>query len=293
AFSDGASAPRLLVAVRLADGDVRTLPADSFGDATEGRFSPDGRQLAFTVIGEGYWQLRMASLDVGGERVLQEGTTTWQEGADPPFLPLPLAWTPAGVLVQEVLWGTDAPPRGVALVAPADGAVTARVAVEHLAAYPSPDGARVALVTGIAPIADQPRQGVVVAELPSGRLHDLAAEAPQLVKALHFSPDERRVLYSLSARYDSPVTTLRTMRLEGAGAQAVDFGVSGFRLALRDIAWADDGTPLVLVSNLEAGRVELHALPLDSFDATGLRPLGEFPRPTDEHADVRILYVPR
>jgi hypothetical protein len=298
AFSDSASTPRRLVVLTVTGGEgeqprVAMFPQDGSGDATEGVFAPDGGSVAYTLLGEGTWQLRVADLESGAEQVIGEGPTVAHGAGELPRVPLPVSWTPAGILVQRALWGTDAPLQGVALIEPQSGAVLSEVEAEHLGASSSPDGGWVALVTGIAPIADAPRQGVQVLDVASGVMREVLPESSQFVKGVRWSPDGRLLLVSTSQSWEDPVTRLRVMNADGGNEQVVDFGVRGFWLDLRDIAWADSQTPLVLVSNLQERRVELHALPVTSFDATGLRPLGEFPQPDDVRETIAILYVPR
>lgn len=296
AFSDSASTPRRLVvlnvAVETGEPEVITLPPDEPGDATEGVFAPDSAAIAYTLLGVDTWQLRVADLRSGAERTLAEGPTVAQGPGHLPLVPLPVAWTPAGLIVQRVLWATDAPAQAVALIDPLDGALRAEVAIEHLAIAPAPGGTQVALVTGIAPIGEAPRQGVRVVDLQSGAERELLPEQSAQVRGVRWSPDGAMVLVSSGTTWNDPVTSLRVMNADGSGEQVVEFGAQGLALELRDIAWADEQTPLVLVLDQQAGQVQLHALPVTSFDASGLRLLGEFPAPENAGETVDILYVP-
>jgi hypothetical protein len=129
---------------------------------------------------------------------------------------------------------------------------------------------------------------ISVLDVASGDEISIVPEQPGFVKALHWSPDGALLLYAMSESYETPVTSVVALNADGTNAQQVDFGVPGFELAFHDLGWLDAQTPLVLVAS--GAQVELHALPLSSFDATGLRPIGAFPAPADQQG--QILYVP-
>jgi Tol biopolymer transport system component len=203
----------------------------------------------------------------------------------------PLAWTPAGLVVERIFWATDAPPQELIVVDPTDGSVQSLRNASHLQAVPSPDGSKVALVKGEVPIGGTPAFEIAILDIASGNETTIVLSRQGLVKALRWSPDGARLLYAMSETYDTLVTSVVALDADGSNQQQVDFGATGFELAVHDLAWRDAETPLVLVTN-QMGQIELNALPLDSFDATGLQSLGTFEGDAGDQAP-QILYVPR
>jgi hypothetical protein len=203
----------------------------------------------------------------------------------------PLGWTPAGLVVERIFWATDAPPQELIVVDPTDGSVQSLRNASHLQAVPSPDGSKVALVKGEVPIGGTPAFEIAILDIASGNETTIVLSRQGLVKALRWSPDGARLLYAMSETYDTLVTSVVALDADGSNQQQVDFGATGFELAVHDLAWRDAETPLVLVTN-QMGQIELNALPLDSFDATGLQSLGTFEGDAGDQAP-QILYVPR
>ena len=81
------------------------------------------------------------------------------------------------------------------------------------------------------------------------------------------------------------------LNADGTNEQRVDFGVKGLELKIHDLAWQDSKTALVLIAD-QNGKIELNALPISSFDPTGLRPLAAFGKQAADQVS-QILYVPR
>jgi hypothetical protein len=266
-------------------GSTQTLPQSRDVHPVGFEFSPDGSALAYALTNGQTWQLQTLDIRSGAVRTLQEGATIVAEQQG---ILAPLAWTPAGVLAERIFWATDAPPQELVLVNPSDGSLRSLREDAHLRAVASPDGAKVALVTGLVPIGETPKFMISVLDVASGNEISIVPEQPGFVKALHWSPDGALLLYAMSESYETSITSVVALNADGTNAQQVDFGVQGFELAFHDLGWLDAQTPLVLVAS--GAQVELHALPLNSFDATGLRPIGTFPAPADQQA--QLLYVP-
>ena len=270
-------------------GGARALPDGRDIHPVGFSFSPDSRSLAFTLTDGQTWQLQVLDLAGGDVRTLMEGASL-PTGDRPSLTPRPLAWTVDGLIVDRILWASDAPPADLAIIDPADGSERVLHEGQHIEAIATADGAKIALVTGELRIGEPPSVAIKVLDVGSGGATEIAPTQQGLVKTLRWSPDGTKLLYALSEDYSSPVTSVIAVNADGSNPQRVDFGVQGFELAVHDLAWRDATTPLVLLTN-QAGQVELDALPVDAFDATGLRPLGEFGEPVEGQIP-QILYVP-
>lgn len=253
-------------------------------------FSPDGRTLAVTLIDGQNWRLQTIDVRSGATQTLREGSSL-PTGDGPSLTPRPLVWTPAGLIVDRIVWASDAPPAGLDLIDMADGSQRALHEGQHIQAIPTADGAKVALVTGELRIGEPPSVAITVLDLNSGNATEIVPLQQGLVRALRWSPDSAKVLYALSDDYSSPVASVIAVNADGSNVQRVDFGATGFEQVAHDLAWRDATTALVLVTN-QMAQVELSALPLDSFDVNGLQPLGHFGAPAQDQMP-QLLYVPR
>jgi hypothetical protein len=253
-------------------------------------FSPDGRTLAATFIDGQSWRLRTIDVRSGAAQTLREGSSL-PTGDGPSLTPRPLIWTPDGLIADRIVWASDAPPSGLDLISLADGSVRALYEGQHIQAIPTADGTKVALVTGELRIGEPPTAAIKVLDLGSGSETEIAPTQQGLVRALRWSPDRVKLLYALSDDYSSPVASVVAVDADGSNARRVDFGAAGFEVVVHDLAWRDAATALMLVTN-QMGQVELNALPLASFDVTGLRPLAAFGQPSEGQVP-QIVYVPR
>jgi dipeptidyl aminopeptidase/acylaminoacyl peptidase len=227
----------------------------------------------------------------GEQRVLQEGSMMASADAIP--LPMvPVGWTDAGLFVERILYASDAPPRDLTLVNIESAEATPLREDSHLQVIPSPDGSSVAVIVGVLPIGQQPRAAILLLDIANGDERELVPEQAALIRALRWSPDSAQIAYAAAANYESSETVVGVMNADGSNLQTVEFGVPGFGYRVRDLAWQDSSTPLVLLVNDE-GKLELHALPISSFDATGLRPLATFDAEPTGAPPAQILYAPR
>ncbi len=272
-------------------GSVWALPEGREIQPVGFSFSPNGRALAFTLTDSQRWRLQVLDIPSGGVRTLQEGLASSQPQSELATAPRPLAWTLIGLIVDRVLWGSDATPLGIALVGPADGSVQALSDTAHLRAIPAPDGTKVALVVGEVPIGGTPMAQITILDIASGHETVITPLKQGFVKALHWSPDGTMLLYATSEAYESLVTSVSVLNADGTNEQRVDFGVKGLELKVHDLAWQDSKTALVLIAD-QNGKIELNALPISSFDPTGLRPLAAFGKQAADQVS-QILYVPR
>ncbi len=273
-------------------GVVRTFPEGTAGNPVGFSFAPDSGALAFTMIEGQDWRLQVLNLASGAVRTLQEGNTLPQQDGTLSLMPRPIGWTPTGILVEHLLWASDAPPQGPFLVDPADGATRSLAVERYLRAAPTVDGARLALVTGEVPIGGTPTMEVAILDVVSGQVTTIAPERQGFVKALRWSPDGARLLYAAAETYDTPVTSVYAVGADGSGEQRIDIGVQGLGPAFRDLAWRDGETALVLLAN-EGGQLELHELSIHAFDPTGLKRLEVFDGAQPGGGQDQIVYVPR
>jgi hypothetical protein len=256
-------------------------------------FSPDSRELAFTVNDGSTWRLLARDLQSGATRTILEGPIAAESADAEPWVAHPLAWIPSGLLIERVLWGTDKLPWGLTLVDPATGTQQPIRAKEHLSAAISPDGQRVAVVKGSAPIGEPPRAAISVINV--GDLNEITVVREQqlVVKALHWSPDGSKLLYAGSEHYlgYTPVTKVHVLSADGSNEQAFGIGTPSFKPAYGDLAWQDDQTALLL-SPQDDGYVHLYKLPLASFDVANLEPLAAFVRESPNDRVDEIIYTP-
>jgi hypothetical protein len=281
-----------LVVIDMSSGDNVLRPDERFEELAGFSFSPDGQSLAMTLIDGDRWRLVVRDLPDGALRVLKEGVTLGQQGGELPLLPSPVGWTSAGLVVQHLLWASDAPPQNLALIDPTDGSTQTLRKEQHIAAYPAPNGQQIAIVTGLLRIGEPPTSGIAILEAGSGNMTEILPDQQGLTRAIRWSPDGTKLLFARSNDYEAPITSIHALNADGTNEQVVEVGAPGVVATYSDIAWRDDTTPLLL--SAEAGqRLQLYALPLNSFDITGLRPLGTFDRRSADRAPDQIVYVPR
>ncbi len=255
-------------------------------------FSPDGRSLALTSIGQDRWSLLVRDLQSGTMRTVLEGPTVATSNDALPLVASPVEWVAAGLIVENFLWGTDAPPQNVALVNIADGSTRSLRKGQHIAVYPSPDGSRVAVVSGTLRIGEPPTAEIAILDVAAGRQTAIVPSRQALVKALRWSPNGTKLLYVVSNDHQAPATTIHALDVDGSNDQVIEVGVPGVRAAYSDIAWRDDTTALLLSAEFD-DYLHLYALPLSSFDVAGLQPLAAFDRRSAGQAPAEIVYVPR
>ncbi len=292
AYVDNSSIPARLMLRDLASGTTDSVTAEESSEVSEVRFAPDSSALVYTLIGQQSWQIRVRDLATGAEQVLQQGSLLPGEDRQLPRLPLPVAWTPAGLWVRLVLWGTDAPAQGLALLDPTSGSITAELQREHLAAYPAPDGTRVALMTGMMPIGAIPQTALVVVDLADGTEQTIMPERQGFIRMLKWSPDGTWLLYTSAESYETSTITLTALRADGSDERSLIFGAPEVALSLHDLDWFNGTTPLLLVTDDLEGQLALHQLPLETFTPGGLQSIASMVLPDAQMSIVQIVYVP-
>jgi hypothetical protein len=266
---------------------------ESLGQPVGMAFSPDSRSLALTMLDQNNtWRLQLRDLESGGMQTLIEGPIHASTPAESlPLLPRPVAWTPAGLIVEDILWATDAPARNIVLVNPADGSRRMLRAADHVGVYPSHDGAKIAVVTGALLLGEPPKTGIEVVDVAGGQAHEIVPVQQGLARTIAWSPDDHRLLYALSADYQAPATTIHVRNPDGSGEQQIEVGAPGGKASYADIAWLNNQAALLLSPEAD-GYAHLYSLPLDAFDSTGLQPLAAFEYDPASQAAIEIIYTP-
>lgn len=245
-------------------------------------FSPDSRALAYR---DANGPLQIIDLSSGQKQTIPEPQHDQQ-----PILS-PVEWTSAGLIVERLLWGSDALSQGLALIDPVSGTLTPMRERDHLRAVVSPDGRRIALVTGNLPIGAAPSAAILLLDIASGHETTIVPERQQVIKALRWSPDGSRLLYAESLEYQHPVTRLHVLNADGTNEQVLEVGGKAGGPAFSDLGWRDNATVLLL--SAEGGqRLELYTLTLGSFDGAGLQPIMGIRIDPDQRLD-QIVYTPQ
>lgn len=275
-----------LVVVDAANGESRFF---AVGQIITISFAPDSRSLALAIIEDQSWSLEALDLANGERRVIQEGSLIVRTAALP-LIPAPVAWTETGLVVEAILYATDAPPQNLALIDPASGESRTLRAESHLRAVVAADGRSAFLVTGALPIGATPLNGLIHLDLVSGQETLVVTETEQLISALAPSPDGRRILYGAGADYGSGIERLVLVNADGSGEQRSEMSAFSEVGQVRAVAWRDNATTLALTS--ANGQLQGFVAPAENFDPAQFQPLYDFgPIAPDQTA--AIIYVPR
>lgn len=246
-------------------------------------FSPDSQSIAFTVVDERQrtWELHVLDVQTNNDHILKTGMIT--QTLDP------VGWMPEGLLVQQLLFGTGALPENLALVDLVNGSVQSLRQEEHLEAVLSPDETKIALVVGSLPISEIPEQAIVLFDRRTGQEKTLVPSAKGLIGQIRWSPDGDELLYTRSATYNTPVTTISVITSDGSEEKIIDLE-SRSTLPFRDAAWYDSMTLLLLTAASDQ-QLHLYTLPLDSPNSS-IQEVGVVKSVvTQENLD-QIVYVP-
>jgi Tol biopolymer transport system component len=271
-----------LIGINPATGEQRVL-YESSDTILPPRFDPTGTALTFTVIGQERWQLmRLQPGDI--PRVLRDGRLEDRILA-------PIAWTQSGILTQYLLWATDAPARDVVLVDPANGSLRTLATGDHWTAIVSPDGRRVARVSGELMIGPDAVQDLTISILDTvtGRDLILARHVKNGIWRGAWSPDGSQLLY-VESPLGGQTEIMYVVNADGSGDRTLIFGSPQLAQLLRDVEWRDRDTLVVLAT---AGtKLFLYDLPATNLTPGALTSLGDFDgevRPGGSE----IVYVPR
>ena len=268
-----------LALLSLRTSQQQFVPEALFG----GEFSPDGRSVVYTVVIQAGSQVSARDLDSGETRVLQEGDE---------MQPLrPIAWTPAGILAEQVLMYSDAPPQSLVMIDPAGGEPRTVRPKSHIQGESAPDGSKVALITGHLGIGAPGEAGLAVVDVATGAEQELVSQRVGLIPFVRWSPDGSTLLYSSDAGNEGRPTSLHLVAADGSGGDTLELADASIAGSVRDVVWSDNRTLLVLVAG-GAGMLRLYELAAESFDAANMQEIGTFEQ-SDPNAPEQILLARR
>jgi len=252
-----------LLVYPLAGGDARTLVTHA-APLWAPRFSPDGRELAFSRMeADGLWHVWTVPAEGGAARQVTAGKV-------PEIYPV---YSPDGASLLFFTWGRE--PGRVLRVARPGGVAVPLLPEASNSAYPdlSPDGSRLAVA-----VSERDRVRVHVAPVAGGPLRALT-EGPSTVP--RFSPDGRFIAFSPDRSFGAGVFVVPSeggepRRLSETGGWPV---------------WWPDGRRLGFQAVGSDGNAEIRVVPFEGGSATtltGIRFLGTN-YPFDVSRDGRFL----
>jgi hypothetical protein len=157
--------------------------------------------------------------------------------------------------------GSDAPPQRLSLVNPATGELRQLRDTQHLQAAFTPDGGKIAVVTGFLGMGapGEARAGMVILDPGTGHEQTVVNEVPGLIPSVRWSPDGSKILHTSMASTEAPLRTLHVIGAEGSEGTSLDFADFGVTGVLLDIAWQDNAT-ILLLTRSPRGEVLLYKL---------------------------------
>lgn len=273
---------------------TRVLNAEAYGRVVAGfAFSRDGRELAATLIDDqkNTWSLRFYSLVDGNSRELRQGSSSVALNDQLPLIPRPLHWAANGLLVDYVLWGTDAPPRQLSLINPADGTERLLRKEGYLNSFPAPDGAHVAIVTGQPGMGSTPTMQLAIVTVTDGTEQVIIPEQPGYIRRLRWSPNSARLLYASSADYGVPDAIIHMRNIDGSNEHTFVVGSASVAAEIADLAWQNNQIALMLLAKTN-GYFHLMKLPIDQFSGDNLQPYAAYERGQNPNSNAIIIYTP-
>ena len=228
-----------LVLHDLRDGTETRFPGQIF----RAKFSPDSTMITYSTIDQVGWRLVVQELPAGEPRVIAASNEGHLLG--------PLAWTPAGIVAEEIIWASDAPPQGLVLLDPKDGTSTIIREADHLDARVSADGTRIAIVTGVRMIGGPGEAGVAVLDRAQGDEQQIVPQQSGLIPAIEWSPNGSRLFYVSASivEFTMSADALHVLSADGSESRTVAFADTGIEGIFRDATWRDDETLLVLTGD--------------------------------------------
>jgi hypothetical protein len=249
-----------LVLRNLRDGSETRIPGQVF----RATFSPGSRTVVYSVIGQNGWSLLAKALPDGEPRVITERTTGHLLG--------PLAWTEDGILAEEIIWASDAPPQGLVLVDPEDGTSSVIRGDNYLQARSTRDGAHIAFVTGVQMIGAPGEAGILVQDRATGTGQQIVPQHAGMISSLGWSPDASQLFYvpATFAENTIVVDDIHIITADGTNDRPLSIAEAEIQGIFRDAAWRDDDTLLVLTADA-GGTVRLYEIAATDLTVAEIR----------------------
>lgn len=255
------------------------------GEPTSLVFSPDSSRLAISTIfmGEERWLLSAYDLAQGN---LSELASTSEADRYALYL---LDWTQAGILLDRLLWATDAPPVDLTLFVPESKQFLPIFADAHLSTAISRDGQQVALSTGYVPIGEVPSFELSLIDRNAGTTLVLREQSQGLLRSISFSPDGSHLFYAFTKDYTGSELTLVLYSLASGQSQSFELSYANQPDGIKDALWQADNTLLIAVA--DAGKTQVFGLNIDQFSDAGLNLLYEQTR-SDQQNWTELVHAP-
>ncbi|HEY0739693.1 MAG TPA: hypothetical protein VGD69_32510 [Herpetosiphonaceae bacterium] len=283
----GNTSEQRLVVLNLDSGIRREIPLGRNGLVFGSVFSPDSERLAYSVVFSdalGRHEFRVLDLASGNSSVRLQGSSG--------PMPVVVAWNRGGLFVRKILYASDAPPQGLFLVNLQSNTLQTVFDGINYGAEPSPDGQKIALVTGELGIGSPPRTMLSVLDRATGRTTTIEAQAQQFVGNVSWSPDGSRLVYSRTLDNGARISTINVSAADGTNKQALLLSAGSFpgEGQIQDIAWRNNQSLLLLIRESQQ-RASVFTVSLDRFDPANARQLQAFPH-EGEFFD-EFVYLPR
>lgn len=263
-----------LVVLNLDTGTRLEFPLGRGGLVFGSVFSPDSERLAYSVVfsdATSRYEFRVVDFASGNNSVRLQGS------AGP--MPVVVAWNRGGLFVRKILYASDAPPQGLFLVDLQSNTLQTIYDGINYGAEPSPDGQKIALVTGELGIGSPPRTMLTVLDRATGRTTTIEPQAQQFIGNVSWSPDGRRIVYSRTLDNGSRISTINVSAADGTGKQALRVSTGAFpgEGQIQDLAWRNNQALLLLIRENQQ-RSSVFTVALDRFDPAEARRLQAFDR---------------
>ena len=256
------------------------------GGAINPVFSPDSNRVAYAHVNQMRgWQLKMVDLQTNEERVLQEGV--FGQGGRMSVL-VPQQWTAGGLIVSKVSWFGETNTSGLYQVDPATGGLGTIWEQSALTLTLSPDGRSVALVAGSLPMGGPGNITLSVVDIASGKTQ-VAREQLAGLWTPEWSPDSTKLAY-VDSFFETGASILYVVNADGTAVGELRFGPDGQPGMLRDIAWRDDGTLLLVV--IDGGRVVVSEVPAGDLQQALPSELAAFDAEMGPGTPHEVVHVP-
>jgi hypothetical protein len=227
----------------LSSGDMQTVGEAEEISIFRPHFAPDGQTLVYAAISQQAWELQTRDLPDGTPEVRQTGANTELFG--------PVAWTPTGIIGQQLRWQTDAPPAALLRLDPLGGTVETIRDQGHLFVSVSPAGQQFALVTGSFMLGPGlAEQELIHLDTTTGTTATLVAQRQTNFGPIRISPDGMQVFYARTTNPepDAPFEILRVATANVAAEWALE-EIGG---SFQDAMWRNDETLLLLTRNADS-----------------------------------------